>query len=142
MTRPLHTLVLLLVLLLVSGCSIVDFDGGFDDDVEGIVPRIDSFTPKGAYPVLRNGDPPMEFIISGTDDDSFEVDLSWYVGDNLWADDTASSDDGSFGSNFSLSYEDAAAEGYEPVEVRFEVTDPDGLSAENFWWVELDDTAR
>ena len=130
----------LLLLPLVVGCDGISFDTGFEDDDgggEGVFPRITETSPIGSDPVLRQGDPPQEFSVAGSDKDSLELDLVWYVSGMPWSDETIATDDGTFQSTFTLSYEDASAEGFNPVEVEFEVVDPQGNAAQASWLVDL-----
>jgi hypothetical protein len=128
----------LLLSLLASGCGFLTFEDLGDDDAQGFFPEITDFEPLGSEPVLSAGDPPLEFRVEASDEDSFELFWVWEVGDGPpWAE--GSTTDGFFDAEFSLSYQSATDVGYDPVGVRFTVEDPEGHQAQQFWWVYLDD---
>ncbi len=132
-------LLLLLFLPVLTGCDLIFFDDGFDDDVESVVPRIEETLPDGTQPVLRDGDPPLQFYVAGVDDDSLDLDLEWAVREVPWSEDSFDSIDGTFESSFEISYAEALNEGQQSFEVRFTVTDPEGNQAQNLWFLQLGD---
>ena len=118
----------LLGLILLSGCSLLPYEGGDD----GFAPRItESFPEPGSQRLLVEGT--LEFAAAGEDEDTLELTWSWRRDGEVQA--VGTSTDGTFDLSWELAWsEDLSGSS---IDVCFEVSDG-SLTAELFWPVDVD----